>query len=196
MTTQPDHGEQDQQAVGQPGEQLQQIATPPISAAHVIRFTTRDAISVAEPRPEADPLPDEVEDRPPRDRRDASAHLRVDDDPDDTDHDHPEQLEAEGRARLRVEDEIADVDETADRREDAERDLEDLHFASLSAASASSLSGCSSDWASWRSVGCRCSCSSCRETFPASLESLRTSGVIPGDVGALAERVREVGCGL
>jgi hypothetical protein len=35
-------------------------------------------------------------------------------------------LETEGRSGLRVEDQIADVDEAADRRQDSERDLQEL----------------------------------------------------------------------
>src|SRR4029078_5622494 len=68
-----------------------------------------------------------------RHRGHAAAHLRVDDDPDDPDNDHPEELEAEGGAGLRVEDEVADVDEAADRREDPERDREEVLHAHASA---------------------------------------------------------------
>jgi hypothetical protein len=41
-------------------------------------------------------------------------------------------LEAEGRSSLRVEDQIADVDEAADGREDAEGDGEDVLQAHVS----------------------------------------------------------------
>ena len=114
-----------------------QIATPPTSAAHVIRLTTCEAISVARPAPK--PVRSRTRSKTGRfgDRRHAAAHLRVDDDPDDADHDHPQELVAERRARLRVEDEVADVDEAADRREDPERDREDVlqaHASSLAAA--------------------------------------------------------------
>jgi hypothetical protein len=116
------------------------MATPPTSAAHVIRFTISEAMSVASA--------DEIEDGPTRDRRDATAHLGEDDDPADAEDDDPEQLEAEERAGLRVEDEIADVDEAADRRHDPERDREDAPEAhaspwpSFALASAAACSSC------------------------------------------------------
>ena len=116
------------------------MATPPTSAAHVIRLTTWEAMSVAETGAETGALADEVEDRALGDRGYASAHLRVDDDPDHADDDDPQQLVAEGRAGLGVEDEVADVDEAADRREDPERDREDVleaHASSLAIASSS-----------------------------------------------------------
>ena len=77
------------------------------------------------PDREAHPLAHDVEHGALRDRGDPAAHLRVDDDPDHADDDHPEQLVAERRAGLDVEDEVADVDEPADRRQDPERDLEE-----------------------------------------------------------------------
>ena len=48
----------------------------------------------------------------------------------------PEELVAEGRPCRGVEHEVADIDEAADRSKDSERNLEDLHFESLSARSA------------------------------------------------------------
>src|SRR4029453_14123657 len=82
----------------------------------------------------------------------------------------------EGGSRGDVEDEVADVDEAADRREDAERDLEDLHAQSPScsrrllgseALSASFASSC------WRRSATR----------PAFSASLRTALSMPGVVG-------------
>ena len=99
-----------------------QIATPPTSAAQVMQVHDLRGDQRREPCAEAGPLAHEVEDRPLGDRGHAAAHLRVDDDPDDADHDDPQELVAEGGAGLRVEDEVADVDEAADRREDPERD--------------------------------------------------------------------------
>ena len=128
---------------GRPESSCSTIAMPPTSAAHVSRFTISEAISVPRPALKPDALAHEVEDGTLRDRRDAAAHLRVDDDPDDTDHDDPHQLEAERRAGLRVEDEVADVDEAADRRQDPERDLEELlhrRFPSRSALAAARAS--------------------------------------------------------
>src|SRR4051812_23300659 len=111
-----------------------------------------------------------------RDRRDASAHLRVHDDADDADHDDPEELVSEGRSGGDVEDEVADVDEAADRREDAERDLEDLHAQSPSCSSrpltsAALSASLASSW--WRRSATR----------PAFSASLRTALSMPGVVG-------------
>jgi hypothetical protein len=88
-------------------------------------------MEVGEPGAEARPLPHEIEHGPLGDRGDPAAHLRVDDDSHDTDHDHPQELKAERRTGLRVEDEVADVDEPADRRENAKSDREEVLQAHL-----------------------------------------------------------------
>ena len=90
------------------------------------------------PDPEPHPFSHRVEHGALRGRGHPAAHLRVDDDPDHADDDHPEELVAERRACLDVEDEVADIDEPADRGQDPERDLEELaHLASRSARLAS-----------------------------------------------------------
>jgi hypothetical protein len=127
---------------------------------------------------EADPLTHGIEDGLLGDRCDATAHLRVDDDPDHADDDDPQELVAERRAGGHVEDEVADVDEAADGREDPERDLEDLHAQppccsnlGLSFAASSGLDGSASSW------------SNSTATAPAFFASLRTAFSIPGAVG-------------
>ena len=126
-------GDHDQPAVQEPGQQLQADRHPADlrGQCHEVDHLCTD--ECCQPGSEAEPLSHRIEDRLAGHRCDAAAHLRVDDDSDDADHDDPEQLIAEGRAGRDVEDEVADVDETADRGEDSERNLEDLHFASLSA---------------------------------------------------------------
>ena len=104
--------------------------------ASVIRLTTSDETSAPSAGLEADPLANGVEDGLSRHRGDASAHLRVDDDPDDADRDHPHQLVAERRAGRGVEDEVTDVDEASDRGEDPERDPKNLLTGSRRASSA------------------------------------------------------------
>jgi hypothetical protein len=114
----------DQETVGKTGEELEAdgYASDLGRAGHQVDDLGGD--QGRESRTEAGPLTDKVEDRTLGDRRDAPAHLRIDDDPRDSDHDDPQQLEAKDRAGLRVEDEIADVDETADRRHDSKGDRE------------------------------------------------------------------------
>ena len=93
--------------------------------------------------PEAEALAHDVHHRPLGHRCHTAAHLGVEGDADHSDDDRPEDLEAERRPRLGHEDEVADVDEAADRGEDPERDLEVLaHSPSLSwsALSETSLS--------------------------------------------------------
>ncbi len=136
---QPDHREQDQEAVGEAREQLQhdRDAADLGRAGQEVHDLRRD--QRPEARAEADPLAHEVEDGTLRDGGHPSAHLRVHDDPDDADDDDPQQLEAERGSCLGVEDEVADVDEPADRRHDPERDLEELlhrRFPSRSALAA------------------------------------------------------------
>src|SRR3954453_19727106 len=119
------------------------IARPPSSAATVRRLTAGLAITAARRVPprvgtsarkagaEPEPHPDRVEDRPLGHRRHPPAHLGVDADPDRPQDDRPEQVVAEERSRLGVEDEVADVEEAADRGDDAEGDFEDrLHGSS------------------------------------------------------------------
>ena len=141
------HGQRNQQSVRQAREELEadRHAAHLGRAGHQVDHLRGD--EGRESRAEAGPLADEVEDRALGDRGHPPAHLRVDDDPGDADHDHPQELVAEGRARLRVEDEVADVDEAADRREDPERDRENVLHAHLSSSAAASSSrasrGCS-----------------------------------------------------
>jgi hypothetical protein len=152
-----------------------------------MRFTTEEATSV--PSPALKPTR-EVEDRPLGDRGDPAAHLRVHDDPDDADDDDPEELKAEGRSGLGVEHQVADVDETADRGEDPERDLQELlHelFAAIVARSCCRVRCSASFEPEWESR----SRSSRRRTARAA--SRRASGVLPAesvatDVRALARR--------
>ena len=119
--------------------------------------------------PEAEPLADRVEDRGLGHRGDAPAHLGVGDDPAHPEHDRPEELVAEGRAGGDVEDDVADVDEAADRGQDAERDAEDvLHPASSSAAFAWLVKTLSSNAAKSRSPGRSASSPRSSLTFAAS----------------------------
>ena len=145
--------DEDQQAVGKPREKLEadREAADLCGQRQQVDNLRRD--QRCKPGLETDAFSNGVEDRFPGDRSDSAAHLRVHDDPHHSDDDHPQQLVAERRARGDVEHEVTDVDEAADRSEDPERDLEDLHFASSSAASASSLNGFFSDTATPRSVG-------------------------------------------
>ena len=79
-------------------------------------------------RAEAQPLANDVEHGAAGHRGDAPARLGIDHDPDHPDDDGPQQAVAEDRPGLDVEHQVADVDETADRGDDPERDLEDdLH---------------------------------------------------------------------
>jgi hypothetical protein len=103
------------QPVREAREKLEADGTPPTSAARVIRFTTCARKERRQAGSEADALADCVEDGFLGNGSHAAAHLRVDDDPHDADDDHPEELVAEGRARGDVEDDVADVDEAADR---------------------------------------------------------------------------------
>ena len=82
------------------------------------RFATRRA------RPE--PLADDLERRPAAHRGDPAGHLREHADADDADHHDPGQRQPEPGADHGVGDEVADVEEPADRGEDAEGDGEDL----------------------------------------------------------------------
>src|SRR5207249_8767385 len=131
-----------------------------------------------ERRPEPDAFADRVEHRLAGHRGDPAAHLRIHDDADHADDDHPEQLIAEGRACCDVEDEIADVDEAADRREDSERDAEDLAHAQppilVSTSSTSAPTPLSAGW-SWRR-------SSVAASRTASFAFSRTFRSIPGTV--------------
>ena len=121
-----DHGEEEQPAVGEPGEQLQRDGDAADLGREREQVHDLGSDERAEARLEPDPLADRVEHRLAGDRGDAPAHLGVDDDPGHADRNHPQQLVAERRARGDVEDEVADVDEAADRGEDPEREPEDL----------------------------------------------------------------------
>ena len=150
---QPDACDEDQQSVGKTGQKLEADRQTTDLRGQRQQIDHLRGDQGREPRLEPDAFSYRVEDRLAGDRSDPPAHLRVHDDADHSDDDDPEQLVAERRAGGDVEHEVADVDEAADRSEDPERDLEDLHFASSSAASASLLNGCSSDAATSRSVG-------------------------------------------
>ena len=63
-------------------------------------------------------------------RRDASGHLRVDDDAAGPEQHRPRERHPEARAGRGVRDDVADVDEAADRGEDAEHDADELLHAS------------------------------------------------------------------
>ena len=111
---------------GRPESSWSTIATPPTSAAQVIRFTTEEATSV--PSPALKPTRSRTRSNTGRfeiaaTRPHISEYTMIPMTPIDDD---PEELKAEGRAGLRVEDEVADVDEAADRGEDPERDLQEL----------------------------------------------------------------------
>ena len=164
-----DHAEQDQVAVRQARHELQhdRDAADLRGARQQVHDLGGD--EGPESRTEADALTHEVEDRALRDRGDAAAHLGVDDDPDHADHDHPEQLKAERRAGLRVEDEVADVDEAADRRQDAERDLQELLHSCFAIRSRSACTRCCSA----RSEPLCCSRSRSSRTRTASRASCR-----------------------
>ena len=110
---------QDQEAVGKARQQLKADGDP--ANLRGTRHETHDFGCDERHQSSTEPgsLTDQVKYRPLCDCRNAAAHLRVHDDPDHADHDHPQQLETEDRSRLRVEHEIADVDEPANRRQDA-----------------------------------------------------------------------------
>src|SRR4029453_1721494 len=95
----------------------------------------------------------------------------------DADHHDPEQLEAEHRAGRNVEDDVADVDEPANRREDPERDLEDLlhPLRSSSFRRTVAATSASSGWA--------CSCANASETATARASSRRRSASTLGPAG-------------
>ena len=124
--------ERDQDAIREAGEELEADgdASDLRRARHQVHDLGCD--EGRKSRAEAGPLPDEVEDGALGHRRDATAHLRIHDDPEDPHDDDPEELETEGRSSLRVEDQIADVDEAADGREDAEGDGEEVLQAHVS----------------------------------------------------------------
>ena len=126
-----DDPEQDQQPVREPGEKLQRDrdAADLGRAGHQVHHLGGD--QRREPGAEARPLSHEIEHGPLGDRSDPAAHLRVDDHPHDADHDHPQELKAERRTGLRVEDEVAYVDEPADRRENSEGDRKEVLQAHL-----------------------------------------------------------------
>jgi hypothetical protein len=71
-------------------------------------------------RPE--PLAHDIEHRSSGHRRHPAAHLGEYDDPDDADDHGPDQLKAELGPGLRIENQVADIDEAADRGQDPERD--------------------------------------------------------------------------
>ena len=101
---------------------------PPISAMRVSRVTTNDASRFSSPAAGPEPLADEVEGGPAADRGDPAGHLGEHADADDADDDDPGQRHPEPGADHGVGDEVADVDEPADRGEDAEHDSEEpLH---------------------------------------------------------------------
>src|SRR5207253_4863653 len=105
-------------------------------------------------------------------------HLRIDDDPEHADRQHPHQLIAERRAGRHVEDEVADIDEAADRGEDAERDPEDLVHGQFPAR----LRARSTSAPTARSLGWSCSRCSTRARAAASCYFLRTRCSSPGTV--------------
>ena len=105
-------------------------ATPPISAARVSSVTRYDADQVGQRRPAARAAPGPGRTRAaPADRRDPPAHLGVHADADRRRARTTQaSAHAEPGAGLGVGDQVADVDEAADRGEDAEGDGEDpLH---------------------------------------------------------------------
>jgi hypothetical protein len=99
-------------------------AMPPISAVTVIRLMKNDAPRLAPaargPRRSADGL----ESGPAADGRDSSRHAREQADAEHADRYDPDQAEAEARPDNGVGDQIADVEEAADRGQDAQRDCE------------------------------------------------------------------------
>ena len=89
----------DQQPVGQPREQLEADRNAPDlgRARHEVDDLRGD--QRRKPRAETRALPYEVEHRAIRDGRDPSAHLRVDDDPDDPDRRRPTAAESQTSRR-------------------------------------------------------------------------------------------------
>ena len=99
---------------------------------------------VGQPHARAQPLTHQVEHRPAGQGCDTTTHLRVDDDPDDAEDHRPRQVHAEASAGRRVGHEVADVDEAADGREDAEEDGDEpLHPYRATNASSAAASACS-----------------------------------------------------
>lgn len=117
------------------------IATPPISAARVNTLIPRGGEEVQQPGARAEPLTDEVEDRPAGDRHDPAGHLRVQADADRAGHQNPQQADAEAGAGDAARHHIADVDVAADRGEDAQREPEHLTHPMLTRCSSSGSSG-------------------------------------------------------
>ena len=84
----------------------------------VSSVTATEASRLSSPARGAEPLADQVERAPPAHGRDPAGHLGEHADADDADDDDPGQRDPEPGADQRVRDEVADVDEPADRGED------------------------------------------------------------------------------
>ena len=128
--------ERDEQQVVDPGDQLEgQGDAADLGDERQQRDRDRGQ-QVHQPGARSEPLPDQVERAPPADGSDPPGHLGEHADPDDADDDDPGQGHPEPGADDRIRDQVADVDEPTDRREDPEHDSEEpLHPYRSSAAS-------------------------------------------------------------
>jgi len=116
----------DPQHVVHPAQQLQgegNAAQLGGDGQHVQQYQHEEG---AQPGREAEVLPHRLGDGLAGHRRESTGHLHEEDHEDGAEQQCPEELEAEMRTRLRCSHQIADVEEAADARDDAERELKCL----------------------------------------------------------------------